>query len=149
MEPKLLLPRLDLQNLTPFLFLELLCSCSMESPTFSYRGFSNSTCSGSRRHPSTAMDSSISLLKAVGGHFTSKAREACGTRTFPVQVIIKKHCAYVTTWFLIDDSTGVETISHIRENGRVTVLFTAFEGPPRIARIYGRGDQPPLPRVTE
>lgn len=34
---------------------------------------------------------------------------------------------------------GVETISHLRENGRITVLFNAFEGPPRIARLYGRG----------
>jgi Pyridoxamine 5'-phosphate oxidase len=35
--------------------------------------------------------------------------------------------------------SGVETIAHIRENGRMTLLFCAFEGPPRILRIYGRG----------
>ena len=34
---------------------------------------------------------------------------------------------------------GVETIAHIRENGRITVLFNAFEGPPRIVRIFGQG----------
>jgi len=34
---------------------------------------------------------------------------------------------------------GVETISHIRENGRVTIMFNAFEGPPRIMRLYGIG----------
>jgi len=34
--------------------------------------------------------------------------------------------------------SGVETISHIRENGRVTVLFQAFDGPPRICRLYGK-----------
>jgi len=27
----------------------------------------------------------------------------------------------------------------VRENGRITVLFNAFEGPPRILRLYGRG----------
>jgi hypothetical protein len=34
---------------------------------------------------------------------------------------------------------GVETISHIRENGRVTIMFNSFEGPPRILRLYGIG----------
>ncbi|KAJ7244549.1 hypothetical protein C8J57DRAFT_1039862, partial [Mycena rebaudengoi] len=35
---------------------------------------------------------------------------------------------------------GVETVSHLRENGRVTGLFNAFEGPPRIVRLYGQGN---------
>ena len=35
--------------------------------------------------------------------------------------------------------TGCETISHIRENVRITVYFNAFEGPPRIARLFGKG----------
>jgi hypothetical protein len=34
---------------------------------------------------------------------------------------------------------GIETISHLRENGRITILFSAFEGPPRIARLFGKG----------
>lgn len=36
--------------------------------------------------------------------------------------------------------TGAETISHVRENGRITILFCAFEGPPRIARLFGTGE---------
>src|SRR4029450_406348 len=35
--------------------------------------------------------------------------------------------------------SGVETIAHLRENGRLTVMFCAFEGRPRILRLYGRG----------
>jgi hypothetical protein len=35
--------------------------------------------------------------------------------------------------------SGVETIAHLRENGRIVVMFCAFEGPPRIVRCYGRG----------
>lgn len=35
--------------------------------------------------------------------------------------------------------SGVETIAHLRDDGRVTVLFCAFEGPPKIVRLYGRG----------
>ncbi|KAJ7259032.1 hypothetical protein C8J57DRAFT_1073489, partial [Mycena rebaudengoi] len=34
---------------------------------------------------------------------------------------------------------GVETVSHLRENGRIAVLFNAFERPPRIVRLYGQG----------
>ena len=35
--------------------------------------------------------------------------------------------------------SGVETIAHLRENGRITLMFCAFEGPPKIVRLYGRG----------
>ncbi|MBL9147353.1 MAG: pyridoxamine 5'-phosphate oxidase family protein [Phycisphaerae bacterium] len=35
--------------------------------------------------------------------------------------------------------SGAETIAHLRENGRITILFCAFEGPPKILRLYGRG----------
>jgi hypothetical protein len=34
--------------------------------------------------------------------------------------------------------SGVETIAHARENGRITLLFSAFEGPPKLVRLYGR-----------
>jgi hypothetical protein len=35
--------------------------------------------------------------------------------------------------------SGVETIAHLRENGRITLMACAFGGNPRISRIYGRG----------
>lgn len=35
--------------------------------------------------------------------------------------------------------SGVETIAHLRENGRITLMFCAFEGPPKILRLHGRG----------
>ncbi len=35
--------------------------------------------------------------------------------------------------------SGVETVAHLRENGRIVVMFCAFEGPPRIVRLHGRG----------
>lgn len=35
--------------------------------------------------------------------------------------------------------SGNETSAHLLENGRITLLACAFEGPPRILRIYGRG----------
>jgi hypothetical protein len=35
--------------------------------------------------------------------------------------------------------SGNETSAHILENGRITFMFCAFEGPPNILRLYGRG----------
>ncbi|KJA22515.1 hypothetical protein HYPSUDRAFT_40895 [Hypholoma sublateritium FD-334 SS-4] len=42
-------------------------------------------------------------------------------------------------WYEDLSGTGAETVAHIRENGRVTILFHAFEGPARIVRLYGKG----------
>ncbi len=35
--------------------------------------------------------------------------------------------------------SGNETAAHLRENGRITFMFCAFEGTPRILRLFGRG----------
>jgi hypothetical protein len=35
--------------------------------------------------------------------------------------------------------SGVETIAHLRANGRITLMACAFNGAPRISRIYGAG----------
>jgi len=36
--------------------------------------------------------------------------------------------------------SGAETIAHLRENGRITILFCSFEGSPLLLRFYGRGE---------
>lgn len=36
--------------------------------------------------------------------------------------------------------SGNETAAHLAENGRITLMFCAFEGAPRILRLYGRGE---------
>ncbi|MDQ8187951.1 pyridoxamine 5'-phosphate oxidase family protein [Pelagicoccus sp. SDUM812002] len=35
--------------------------------------------------------------------------------------------------------SGAETIAHLRENGRMVLMFCAFEGPPQIFRLHGKG----------
>jgi hypothetical protein len=35
--------------------------------------------------------------------------------------------------------SGIETIAHLRENGRIVLMFCAFEGPPKIVRLHGAG----------
>src|SRR5262245_46536904 len=44
-----------------------------------------------------------------------------------------------TVAYLDLTGSGVETIAHLRENGRLTIMFCAFEGRPRILRLSGRG----------
>lgn len=36
--------------------------------------------------------------------------------------------------------SGIETIAHLRENGRIVLMFCAFEGPARIVRLHGQGE---------
>ena len=47
--------------------------------------------------------------------------------------------------------SGAETIAHLRENGRIVVMLCAFQGPPRILRLHGRGEivQPADERFRE
>jgi len=35
--------------------------------------------------------------------------------------------------------SGAETAAHLRENGRIVIMFCAFEGAPKILRLHGRG----------
>jgi hypothetical protein len=35
--------------------------------------------------------------------------------------------------------SGVETVAHLKENSRITLMFCAFAGPPKILRVYGQG----------
>src|SRR4051812_13917786 len=54
----------------------------------------------------------------------------------------------ISTFAVLDGNTvayldffgsGAETVAHLRENGRIVVMFCAFEGPPQIIRLHGRG----------
>jgi hypothetical protein len=35
--------------------------------------------------------------------------------------------------------SGIETVSHVKENGRIVLMFCAFQGAPKIVRLHGRG----------
>lgn len=36
--------------------------------------------------------------------------------------------------------SGAETAAHLRDNGRIVIMLCAFEGPPRVVRLHGRGE---------
>jgi predicted pyridoxine 5'-phosphate oxidase superfamily flavin-nucleotide-binding protein len=55
-----------------------------------------------------------------------------------------------TVAYLDFNGSGVETIAHLRDNGRITVMLCAFEGPPKIVRLHGNGEvvEPADPRFA-
>jgi hypothetical protein len=83
----------------------------------------------------------VATAPADGGHvnLSPKGHDA-------LRVLDDRTVAYLDL-----TGSGVETIAHVRENGRMTIMLCAFEGPPRILRLYGRGRAHPLgsPRYEE
>jgi hypothetical protein len=44
-----------------------------------------------------------------------------------------------TVAYLDLTGSGIETVAHVRENGRIVLMFCTFQGPPKILRLHGRG----------
>lgn len=46
-----------------------------------------------------------------------------------------------TFWYMDLTGSGSETLAHLHEpgNGRITIMFNAFEGAPKIVRLWGQG----------
>ena len=38
------------------------------------------------------------------------------------------------------NGSGIETAAHLKENGRILIMMCAFNGPPRIVRLHGKGE---------
>ncbi len=45
-----------------------------------------------------------------------------------------------TVAYLDYGGSGIETVAHLRDNGRIVLMFCAFDGPPKIVRLHGRGE---------
>ncbi|MFJ9563079.1 pyridoxamine 5'-phosphate oxidase family protein [Streptomyces fuscichromogenes] len=46
----------------------------------------------------------------------------------------------LTLAYLDFAGSNAETIAHLRENGRITLMWCAFQGPPNIVRVHGHGE---------
>jgi Pyridoxamine 5'-phosphate oxidase len=46
----------------------------------------------------------------------------------------------LTVAYLDLGGSGIETLAHLKQNGRITIMFCAFEGKANILRLYGRGE---------
>jgi len=51
-----------------------------------------------------------------------------------LRIITPRRVAYLDL-----TGSGAETIAHVRENGRIVLMFCAFSGPPKIVRLHGHG----------
>ena len=45
-----------------------------------------------------------------------------------------------TVAYLDLGGSGIETVAHVKENGRIAIMFCAFEGPPKIVRLHGHAE---------
>jgi hypothetical protein len=68
---------------------------------------------------------------AANGHINISPKALPGTLA-----VLDEH----TVAYLDLGGSGAETIAHLRENGRVTLMWCAFDGPPNIVRLHGRGE---------
>lgn len=64
------------------------------------------------------------------GHVNVSPKGGIGT----FRILGPKTIAYLDTI-----GSGIETIAHLKENGRIVVMFCAFEGAPKIVRFHGNG----------
>ena len=72
----------------------------------------------------------VSTAPADGGHIN------CSPKGLDSFRILDEH----TVAYIDLTGSGVETIAHLRENGRITIMFCALNGAPKILRLYGRGE---------
>ncbi|HEX5203976.1 pyridoxamine 5'-phosphate oxidase family protein [Paractinoplanes rhizophilus] len=66
----------------------------------------------------------------AGGHVNVSPKGGSGC----LAVLDERRVAYLDY-----TGSGAETIAHLRDNGRITVMACAFHGPPKIVRLHGRG----------
>jgi hypothetical protein len=73
----------------------------------------------------------VATAPSGGGHVNVSPKGPIGT----LRVVDGRTVEY-------DDhvGSGAETVAHVRENGRICVMLCAFDGPPRIVRLHGRGE---------
>jgi Pyridoxamine 5'-phosphate oxidase len=80
---------------------------------------------------------------AGDGHINISPKGRAGT----LAVLDERTVAYLDF-----GGSHAETIAHLRENGRITLMWCAFEGPPTIVRVHGTGvpvyrDDPRFPEL--
>jgi hypothetical protein len=65
-----------------------------------------------------------------GGHVNCSPKDGESLRILDEQTV-----AYLDL-----TGSGIETIAHLKENGRIVLMFCAFSKAPKIVRLHGRGE---------
>ena len=71
--------------------------------------------------------------------FTASATAASRVNLSPREAACFRVLDERSVAYLDQTGSGSETSAHLRADGRLTIMFCAFEGPPLILRLYGRG----------
>jgi len=72
----------------------------------------------------------VATAPLTGGHLNLSPKGIGGT----FLVVDERTVAYLDI-----TASGAETIAHLRENGRITLMFCSFERSPNVVRLHGRG----------
>ena len=72
----------------------------------------------------------VATAPSGGGHIN------CSPKGLDTFAVIDPH----TVAYLDLTGSGIETTAHLRDNGRITIMFCSFEDTPNIVRLYGRGE---------
>jgi predicted pyridoxine 5'-phosphate oxidase superfamily flavin-nucleotide-binding protein len=72
----------------------------------------------------------VGTAPSAGGHVNVSPKGLSDTFT-----VVDEH----TVAYLDLTASGAETIAHLRENGRITLMFCSFERTPNVVRLQGTG----------
>jgi predicted pyridoxine 5'-phosphate oxidase superfamily flavin-nucleotide-binding protein len=72
----------------------------------------------------------VATAPATGGHVNVSPKGLADTL-----VVIDEH----TVAYLDLTASGAETIAHVRDNGRITLMFCSFDRTPNVVRLHGTG----------
>jgi predicted pyridoxine 5'-phosphate oxidase superfamily flavin-nucleotide-binding protein len=72
----------------------------------------------------------VATAPLAGGHVNVSPKGLADTLS-----VVDEH----TVAYLDLTASGAETIAHLRENGRITVMFCSFDRTPNVVRLHGRG----------
>src|SRR5437868_10910045 len=71
--------------------------------------------------------------------FTASAAEDTRVNVSPRSTEALRLLDDLTAIYRDRTGSGNETAAHLKADGRLTIMFCAFDGPPVILRLYGRG----------
>jgi RimJ/RimL family protein N-acetyltransferase len=72
----------------------------------------------------------VGTAPVVGGHVNVSPKGLADTF-----VVVDEH----TVAYLDLTASGAETIAHVRQNGRITLMFCSFDRTPNVVRLHGTG----------
>jgi len=88
----------------------------------------------------SALDDRLTaFIRAQRMYFTGSAPHAGRVNVSPKGLDSFRVLSPTRVGYLDATGSGNETAAHLLENGRITFMFCAFEGPPLILRLYAKG----------